>query len=87
MFKTFFVTNIGKASFFFCKKEAIAVQFLFVFIEKKSLQCEVSFAIHDMHHLTLHHGPNRRLVASDIFMICITLHYITDPTADWLQVT
>ena len=50
MFKTFFVTNIGKASFFFCKKEAIAVQFLFVFIEKKSLQCEVSFAIHDMHH-------------------------------------
>ena len=22
-----------------------------------------------------------------IFMICITQHYITDPTADWLQVT
>ena len=41
------VTNIRKTSLFFVKEEAIAVQILFVFIKKKSLQCENYFCYDD----------------------------------------
>ena len=26
----------------------------------------LKYSIHDMHHMTLHHGPNSRLLASDV---------------------